>query len=144
MIELLYESAVIETITFNPEYGDPFIYPEWDPDTYAEPFAREWSMLAQYRDYCDRTTRNLRESLSRGPVTPSQRSMVRQRTRELAEFDGLLQWMTRACAPRAPRRGCERPSTTMPGPATTWSARRSATTITAFIRNDRILTAPPP
>ncbi|MFP4027506.1 MAG: glutamine amidotransferase [Candidatus Brocadiia bacterium] len=72
----------------------------WDTEEYAAQFAREWAMLGQYRDLCDRTSSNLWEALAQGPSGPDDRARVRRRTAELRRFKALLCQLQRATRPR--------------------------------------------
>ncbi|NQT20448.1 MAG: hypothetical protein HQ592_12130 [Planctomycetes bacterium] len=71
-----------------------------EPEAYARQFAREWAMLAQYRDLCDRTSVNLWFGISQSPSTPAERQRVKQRTEELAAFRDLLAWLERITEPQ--------------------------------------------
>ncbi|MBS3763181.1 MAG: hypothetical protein KGZ25_07765, partial [Planctomycetes bacterium] len=71
----------------------------WKPEKYAAQFARQWAMLGQYRDLCDRTSANLWHSLATGPSGPDDRARVRRRTAELKRFKILLYHLQRATRP---------------------------------------------
>jgi hypothetical protein len=56
----------------------------FEPETYAAQLAREWLLVGQYQDYCDRTESGLWQSLRN--ATPAQKAAVEIKVREIRIF----------------------------------------------------------
>jgi hypothetical protein len=72
----------------------------FEPARYARQLARQWALLPQHGDFCDRGVASVDNSMRQGPKTPASIRAAKERKRELYAYKEITARLFEALAPR--------------------------------------------